>query len=80
MDEAKHVTYPSEWPVPVYHFGQTAMLRAHGGKSLVSIVGMRYRVASKWEYQTVDIIDGEPDVYCDGRWYPEAALSEVKEK
>lgn len=71
------VLHPAEWPKPAYSFGQSVMRHAHGGVSLVSVIGMRFRTASKWEYQLVEIINGKPDVYCNGRWYPEAMLSEV---
>jgi hypothetical protein len=84
MDEEKHemhsiVPYPAVWTAPKYQFGQTVIVHAHGGESLVMVIGMRFRAASKWEYQVVEMIDSEPDVYCDGRWYIEVVLSEVKE-
>lgn len=76
LDEETAIAYPSVWPKPAYHFGQSVLARYGGGENLVSIVGMRFRTASKWEYQIVEMIDGTPDVYCDGRWYPEFVLSE----
>lgn len=76
-DEKHIVAYPSVWLAPAYRFGQSVIRHAHGGESLVCVIGMRHRVTSKWEYQVVEIIDGKPDVYCNGRWYPEYALSEV---
>lgn len=92
MDQEKYVAYPAVWPVPMYRFGQSVIALCGNGECLSLVVGMRFGVfpdslkigdglfwhrQQEWRYQIVEIENGVPQ-HCDGRWYPEAVLSEVR--